>query len=240
MEDGIYTFLANPSGRLFHYNRATKQNTVLLDQLYFANGVALSPNEDFVVVAETAPSRLMRYYLKGNKAGQSDVFIDRMPGMPDNLTPDSDGLWVPLVMTLDSDYPALHQSAANAPLIRKFLLRIMCLIELPFKTIESIYPNPYTQTIVHRLGNFALLKPINPPRNTILRVDWNGKVIGSLHGFDGSVTHIAHVLEDGEHLYLGSFANNYLGRVKLPKVYKSSKAAPVKITTTTPKPTTSK
>lgn len=248
MEDGIYTFLANPSGRLFHYNRATKQNTVLLDELYFANGVALSPNEDFIVVAETAPSRLMRYYLKGNKAGQSDVFIDRMPGMPDNLTPDSDGLWVPLVMTHDSEHPALHQSAANAPLIRKFLLRILYLIELPFKTIERIYPNPYTQTIVHRLGNFALLQPINPSRNTILRVDWNGKIIGSLHGFDGSVTHIAHVLEDGEHLYLGSFSNNYLGRVKLPKVYKTSKTAsqraPVKTTTTTttttPKPTTSK
>lgn len=250
LEDGVFTLLANPSGRLFQYNRATKQSKVLIDELYFANGIALSPNEEFVVVAETGASRLSRYYLKGAKAGQSDVFIDRLPGAPDNLTPDQDGIWVPLVLAIDADHPGLWQSAANAPLVRKFLARLLALVELPFKLAESVYPNFYTQMIVHKLGHFESLG-FQPDRQTILRIDWNGKIIGSLHGFDKSVHGIAHVLEDGDYLYLGSFAQRYLGRVKLPKTYKSAKAAPkveatttttkkpqTTTTTTTPKPTT--
>lgn len=224
LEDGIYTLLANPSGRLFHYNRSTKQSKLLIDQLYFANGVALSPNEDFIVVAETGASRIRVYYLKGAKAGQSEVFIDRLPGAPDNLTPDNDGLWVPLVMAIDGQNPGLWQSAANAPLVRKFLIRVIALAELPFKLIENIYPNFYTQTIVHKLGHFESLGGLQPDRQTILRIDWNGNIVGSLHGFDRSAHGIAHVLEDGDYLYLGSFANKYLGRVKLPKTYKSGKA----------------
>lgn len=155
LEDGVYSLLANPSGRLFQYNRATKQNKVLLDELWFANGIALSPDEEFVVVSETGASRLTRYYLKGAKAGQSDVFIDRLPGATDNLSSDSEGLWVPLVMSADSNNPALWQSAANAPLIRKFLVRILALLELPFKLIESVYPNFYTQNAVHKIGKFS-------------------------------------------------------------------------------------
>lgn len=242
--------MANPSGRLFQYNPATKQNKLLLDELYFANGVALSPNEDFIVISETAASRISRYYLKGAKAGQSDVFIDRLPGATDNLTPDADGLWVPLVQAIDSENPALWQSAANAPLVRKFLVRSLALIELPFKVVENIYPNFYTQTIIHKIGHFESLAGLAPARQTILRLDWNGKIIGSLHGFDKSVHGVAHVLEHGDYLYLGSFANKYVGRVKLPKTYKSAKVTPKVVskveattqkpvtTTTTPKPTT--
>lgn len=238
LEDGVYTLFANPSGRLFQYNRATKQNKALIDELYFANGVALSPNEDFVVVAETAASRLNRYYLKGPKAGQTEVFIDRLPGLPDNLTPDADGLWVPLVLSVDNENPALWQSAANAPLVRKFIARALALIELPFKLIESVYPNFYTQMIAHKIGHFESLGGLEPPRQTILRLDWNGKIIGSLHGFDKKVHGVAHVLEDGDYLYLGSFANKYLGRVKLPKTYIKAKVAPKVEATTTKKPQT--
>ncbi|XP_031618331.1 adipocyte plasma membrane-associated protein [Contarinia nasturtii] len=249
LDDGVYTLLANPSGRLFQHIRATKQNKLLLDELYFANGVALSPNEDFVVVSETAASRLKRYYLKGAKAGQSDIFIDRLPGATDNLTPDADGLWVPLVLSIDNENPGLWQSAANAPLVRKFLARTLALIELPFKFIEKVYSNFYTQMIVHKIGHFESLS-MSPSRQTILRIDWNGKIIGSLHGFDKSAHGVAHVLEAGDYLYLGSFANKYLGRVKLPKSYKNAEkqqAPKVEttttttkkpVTTTTPKPTT--
>lgn len=225
----------NPSGRLFQYVRSTKQNKVLIDKLYFANGVALSPNEDFVVVSETAASQLRRYYLKGAKAGQSDIFIGKLPGASDNLSPDSEGLWVPLVIAIDSENPGIWQSAANVPLIRKFIARILALTELPFKLIENVYPNFYSRLIVHTIGHFDSISSTTPPRATILRIDWNGKIVGSLHGFDKSVHGIAHVLEDNDYLYLGSFANKYLGRVKLPKSYKSAKQT---TTTTTQAPTT--
>jgi len=54
---------------LIHYNAKTKENRVLIEGIHFANGVALSEDEEFVIVAETAGSRILRYYLKGPKKG---------------------------------------------------------------------------------------------------------------------------------------------------------------------------
>ena len=86
------------------YDPKTKQTTVLLKGLHFANGVQLSKNEDFVIVAETCQSKVVRYYLKGEKKGQSDVFIDGLPGFPDNIRSDGkDGILVSLPVARTSD-----------------------------------------------------------------------------------------------------------------------------------------
>ena len=58
-----------PYGRLMVFDPASGKTEVLLKDLYFANGVALSANEDFVLVNETYRYRISRYWLKGEKAG---------------------------------------------------------------------------------------------------------------------------------------------------------------------------
>jgi len=78
-------------GRLLVYDPATDKTDLLLDNLYFANGVALSQNEDFVLVNETARYRITRYWLTGDKAGSHDVFIDNLPGFPDGLSSNRQG-----------------------------------------------------------------------------------------------------------------------------------------------------
>ena len=44
---------------------------VFADQLLFANGVAVGPDDAYVLVNETAAYRVMRYWLKGEKAGDN-------------------------------------------------------------------------------------------------------------------------------------------------------------------------
>ena len=56
-----------PHGRLLRYDPATKETSTLLDELYFANGVALSQNEDFVLVAETYRFRIHALLAQGRK-----------------------------------------------------------------------------------------------------------------------------------------------------------------------------
>lgn len=214
MNDGAFSFFANPSGRLVHYERKTGKLSVILDNLWFANGVALSPDEEFVIVAETHGSRIQRYYLSGEKKGQADVFLDGLPGIPDNLTPDEDGLWIALVVAADPENPMLPQSLAPLPLLRKFLLRLLHLLEMPFNFITNVYPNPYTKSIAYKIGSFNAFSFVFPQRTTIVRADWNGKIIGSLHGFDNSVRTISHVMELNDYLYIGSPYNNYIARVK--------------------------
>lgn len=56
-----------PMGRLLCYDPATASTSVLAHGLWYANGVALSPDESFVAVVETCSMRARRYWLKGPK-----------------------------------------------------------------------------------------------------------------------------------------------------------------------------
>jgi sugar lactone lactonase YvrE len=66
--------------------------TTLLERLAFANGVALAPDESYLVVAETGAYRLRRLWLTGTRPGADEPFVPVLPGFPDNVSTGSDGL----------------------------------------------------------------------------------------------------------------------------------------------------
>jgi strictosidine synthase len=81
------------TGRLFR-RHPDGELEVLLDNLSFANGVALSSNQTAVFVAETGEYRISKYHLLGPEAGTTEVFADNLPGLPDNLTSSPNGtIW---------------------------------------------------------------------------------------------------------------------------------------------------
>jgi len=91
------------NGRLLEYDFATKQPRVLMSGLHFANGVAVGPEDAYVLVNETAKYRVLRYWLKGEKAGTHEVFIDNLPGFPDNITFNGRGIfWVAIFAPRDA------------------------------------------------------------------------------------------------------------------------------------------
>ncbi|MDH5432578.1 MAG: SMP-30/gluconolactonase/LRE family protein [Gammaproteobacteria bacterium] len=98
-----------PTGRFMVYDPETQTTTVLMDELYFANGVALSQNEDFVVINETWKYRIHRYWLKGEKAGSSEIFIDNLPGFPDGISSNRNGtFWLALPTPRLADVDKMH------------------------------------------------------------------------------------------------------------------------------------
>ena len=110
-------FEGSRTGRLLRYDPATQQTDVMMEGLFFANGVTLGPNEDYVLVNETGMGRVHRLWLKGEKAGQQDVFIDELPGTPDNIRFDGENtFWIAL--------PSLRaslDSLAKLPRLRALL-----------------------------------------------------------------------------------------------------------------------
>lgn len=97
-----------PNGRLLCYDPATHKAKVLLDKLYFANGVALSPDESFVLVNETYAYRITRLWLKGPKAGQRDIFAENLPGFPDNLSRGSKNYWLAMYTVRNDSADMMH------------------------------------------------------------------------------------------------------------------------------------
>jgi len=94
---------------------------VLLDGLNYANGVALSSDERYLLVAETGNYRILRHWLAGPDAGTTEVIVDNLPGFPDNINTGQDGrFWVGLVAPRAPSLDGL----AGHPFLRKVVQRL--------------------------------------------------------------------------------------------------------------------
>ncbi|KAL8492556.1 hypothetical protein ACS0TY_023951 [Phlomoides rotata] len=87
-----------PHGRLLKYDPSSNTTSIVLGALAFANGVALSADQQYLVVCETWKYRCLKYWLQGDNKGQTEIFIDNLPGRPDNinLAPDA-SFWIALL-----------------------------------------------------------------------------------------------------------------------------------------------
>ncbi len=68
-DEALGEMLGAPSGLLVVYNPDTNENKVLQENIHFANGILLSPEEDYVIFAECFRFRLHKYFIKGPKTG---------------------------------------------------------------------------------------------------------------------------------------------------------------------------
>ncbi|MDF3818937.1 SMP-30/gluconolactonase/LRE family protein [Leptospira sp. 96542] len=172
----LYDLLeSRPYGRLFVYDPKLKKTELLLDGLYFANGIALSKTEDFILINETYRYRITKFWLKGSKKGQREVFIDNLPGFPDNLTRNENGdFWVALFTVRNDRMDGMHPS----PFLKKLTSM------LP----KFLWPKPEPYGYVMKLdGKGNIINTYQDPKGKHLKeitsaIEKNGKLyIGSLY-----------------------------------------------------------
>ncbi|MFP4392084.1 MAG: SMP-30/gluconolactonase/LRE family protein [Desulfohalobiaceae bacterium] len=131
---------ARPHGRLLRYDPGTGKTKTLMQDLYFANGVALSAEEDFVLVNETYRYRIIRYWLKGPQAGISEVFMKNLPGFPDNIDSTEDNrFWLAFFTKRNKWLDNLHPY----PLLKSVLSK------LP----QGLWPDPEPYGFVAELNS---------------------------------------------------------------------------------------
>ncbi len=110
-----------PNGRLVKYDIHTKECAVVLNELFFANGVAVSPDETYVLVNETMRYRVKRVFVRGPREGEVELFIDNLPGFPDGISTGADGtFWLAIFAPRN----ALLDTAGPKPWLRKLLYRV--------------------------------------------------------------------------------------------------------------------
>lgn len=110
------------NGRLLAYDPGTGQTRVLLEGLQFANGVAVAPDQESVLVAETGRYTIIRYWIGGARKGEHALFYENLPGIPDNIASNGrDTYWVALyaprnaILDAMSEYPFLRKVAYRLP-----------------------------------------------------------------------------------------------------------------------------
>ena len=108
-------------GRVFAFDPATGNVEVLIENLNFANGVAISEDGSFLLVSETGHYRVLKYWLEGERRGQTEVLLENLPGFPDNL---KSGLQGRFWLGLGAPRNALLDQMANKPFARKVVQRL--------------------------------------------------------------------------------------------------------------------
>ncbi len=150
------------TGRLLSYNPASGETTVHLEGLGFANGVALGPNDAYVLVSETLHARITRLWLTGSRAGESAPFIEALAGHPDNLAYNDAGIfWV----ALPTARMASLENLAQSPFRRRLLLRIPGLASVPLGTLGWVIGIDTDGEVVHNLqdpaGGYPTVTSVN-------------------------------------------------------------------------------
>ena len=168
--NSTYSILENKAtGRLLSYSPVTNETKVHLTNLHFANGVALGPSEEYVLVNETAGAKIKRLWLEGPNAGKSDYLIDVLPGFPDNISFNGvDTFWVAL--------PGIRQPIidmlANKPFIRKLIGGLPLELIMPKNThafILGINPSgEITHNFQHKESLIKTLTSVNQWDNLLL------------------------------------------------------------------------
>lgn len=148
---------------------------VVLEHLAFANGVALAEDESFVAVAETAGRTVVRHWLSGPRAGETDRLATDLPGYPDNIALGSDGLiWVTIASPTD---PVLERLMRAPMPVRRVAWRMPERVRpKPARTARVLALDPAGE-IVHDVGfdaaGFHMVTGVREHRGRI----WLGSLV---------------------------------------------------------------
>jgi sugar lactone lactonase YvrE len=75
-----------PLGGLYSYNSETEELKTLISGTYFGNGVVVSKDQKYLLMVETTKYRVLKYWLSGEKEGQTEIFIDNLHGFPNGIS----------------------------------------------------------------------------------------------------------------------------------------------------------
>jgi len=109
------------NGNVYSFAPASGVVTRLMTNLNYANGVAVSEDGSFLLVAETSEYRILKHWLSGDLQGTTEVLIDNLPAFPDNIKSGLNGrFWVGFAAPRNQ----LIDQLSDRPFARKVIQRL--------------------------------------------------------------------------------------------------------------------
>jgi sugar lactone lactonase YvrE len=173
------------TGRVLEYDPANKTTRVVAKGLSFANGVALSRDEQTLFVNETGKYRVWKISVGAKDLDistpndQAKLLFDNLPGYPDNLMRGLDGkIWL----------------GFNKP---------------RNQTIDNLAAKPFMRKLTLRLPR--TMWPIPKAYGHVMAFTEDGKVVGDLQDPSGAYPETTAVTETAERLYIQSLHAKGIG-----------------------------
>ena len=176
------------TGRVLEYDPVARRTRVLMNDLCFANGVALSADERTLFVAETCAYRVWAIDVAADALSAKTaatgtrgarVLLANLPGFPDNLVRGMDGrIW----LGFTKPRSAIIDRLADSPFLRKITMRMP-----------------------------KALWPIPPAYGHVIAFDEAGTVVADLQDPAGTYPETTGVTETPDRLYVQSLHAPALG-----------------------------
>ncbi|CAD5225348.1 unnamed protein product [Bursaphelenchus xylophilus] len=179
-------------GRVITLNLNTGAWEVIAKDLLTPNGVVAHPDKQSALVSSTSASQILRIFYKGPKKGQVEVFADGLPGIPDNIRQSSSGksFWIAFYESSVNGERPLYQRWSEYPKLRKLL----AMLPEHFRYISATL--------------------FSSKEKVIIEMDFDGKIVSSLHDPEGRLSYVTNVVDDGKDLYIGSVSLPYIRRIR--------------------------
>ncbi len=146
-----------PTGGVYCYDPETKITKTISSGNYFANGLELAMDESYLLLSETSKYRILKYWLKGNKAGTSEVFVDNLAGFPNNISRrDNGNFWVGFTTKRNDKLDDIHPKKG----MKKFVYGLPSFVQPKAEKFGMILEISEAGLIVQALfdpsGNFVM------------------------------------------------------------------------------------
>lgn len=175
------------TGRILEYDPATQTTRIVAKGFSFANGIALSSDEKWLFVNETGKYRVWKISVNlrdldiSHPDKSAVVFLENLPGYPDNLMRGLDGkIWLGFVKPRN-------------PMIDKM-------------TLTS---TPFMRKLTLRLPRF--MWPVPKPYGHVMAFTEDGKVVADLQDPSGAYPETTGVTETADRLYIQSLHARGIG-----------------------------
>jgi sugar lactone lactonase YvrE len=174
------------TARILEHDPVANTTRIVAKGLSFANGVALSSDEQTLFVAETGKYRLWKVAIAASEldlsrgpSAQAAVVFDNLPGYPDNLMRGQEGrIWLGFSGPRSPDVDAM----ADKPFLRELTLR------LP----RALWPLP------KKYGH-------------VMAFSEDGKVVADLQDPSGAYPETTGLTETADRLYVQNLHSSVLG-----------------------------
>jgi sugar lactone lactonase YvrE len=173
------------TGRILEYDPAKKTTRVFAKGFSFANGVALSQDEQTLFVNETGKYRVWKISVSAKDLdisipdSQAELLLTNLPGYPDNLMRGSGGkIWLGLVKPRNL-------------------------------TIDRLATKPFIRQLIMRLPR--ALWPVPKAYGHVIAFTEDGKVVADLQDPTGAYPETTAVTETADRLYIQSLHAKGIG-----------------------------
>lgn len=183
-------FDGHATGVLYRYTKGRGIEVAARD-IYMPNGLTVSHDGEYLLIVTGV--QILRYSLK--KLEMESVPFANMPGTGDNIL--------------------AHDHLPNGAAVKCYWAALGSKFAMPFSLLKALSDKPLLKSLLVALVPYKMIVDAIPKLSALAVYGENGTLLDVYQDTEASVPWVSEAVRFGEYLYIGSWYNEFLGRVKV-------------------------